>query len=213
MRHCHPTRVLPPPPHHTPTLPRGTLEATSFNLIPLTILSVYTSPTDSTKTINYDLEMIFSLGMLPLYAEILMPTIPSGIDKHGSIIKMSLITQTIVPTTPTRSAFNYASIIDFALTRNLHWLSQVKSIAELIVRTMINFDETTRFAFPKRNVSTNWVLFRELLSSAHYTFHLYQRAHDLTSCRPHHNDFKRSRTLFKRKKKQISTILATRSSR
>ncbi|GFS93277.1 hypothetical protein TNCV_1808161 [Trichonephila clavipes] len=38
--------------------------------------------------------------------------------------------QIVAPTTPTRFGHNSASIIDFALTRNIHWLSQVESIAE-----------------------------------------------------------------------------------
>ncbi|GFS64143.1 RNA-directed DNA polymerase from mobile element jockey [Trichonephila clavipes] len=35
---------------------------------------------------------------------------------------------------------------------------------------MINLDTNTRFAFPKRNVTTDWEVFRDLLSSAHHTF-------------------------------------------
>ncbi|GFT71861.1 hypothetical protein TNCV_2346811 [Trichonephila clavipes] len=35
---------------------------------------------------------------------------------------------------------------------------------------MINLDTNTRFAFPKRNVTTDWESFRALLSSALHTF-------------------------------------------
>ncbi|GFS49221.1 RNA-directed DNA polymerase from mobile element jockey [Trichonephila inaurata madagascariensis] len=98
------------------------------------------------------------------------------IDNRGSIIKNILDntdTQIIATTTPTRFGYNSASIIDFALTRNLHWRSQVESIAELSSDhnpLLISFDTNTRFAFPKRNVRTDWEVFRELLSPAHYTF-------------------------------------------
>ncbi|GFS92116.1 hypothetical protein TNCV_1190791 [Trichonephila clavipes] len=62
-----------------------------------------------------------------------MPTTPPGVtkrnDQRGKIIK-NLIdttnTQLIAPTSPTRFGYNSASIIDFALTRNLPWPSQNK---------------------------------------------------------------------------------------
>ncbi|GFU82691.1 putative RNA-directed DNA polymerase from transposon BS [Trichonephila clavipes] len=82
-------------------------------------------------------------------------------------------TQIVAPTTPTRFGHNSASIIDFALTRNIHWLSQVESIAELSSDhnpLIISFDTNRRFAFPRRIVTTDWAAFRELLSPAHYTF-------------------------------------------
>ncbi|GFU29161.1 RNA-directed DNA polymerase from mobile element jockey [Trichonephila clavipes] len=98
-------------------------------------------------------------------------------DTQGNIIRNlidSTNTQIIAPTTPTRFGYSSASIIDFALTRNIHWPSQVESIAELSSDhnpLIISFDTNTRFAFPKRNVTTDWAAFRELLSPAHYTFH------------------------------------------
>ncbi|GFW76671.1 probable RNA-directed DNA polymerase from transposon X-element [Trichonephila clavipes] len=97
-------------------------------------------------------------------------------DQRGKIVK-NLIdttnTQLIAPTSHTRFGYNSASIIDFALTRNLPWPSQVESIAELSSDhnpIMINLDTNTRFAFPKRNVTTDWESFRALLSSALHTF-------------------------------------------
>ncbi|GFX32442.1 probable RNA-directed DNA polymerase from transposon BS [Trichonephila clavipes] len=98
-------------------------------------------------------------------------------DNRGNIIKNlidSTDTQIVAPTTPTRFGHNSASIIDFALTRNIHWLSQVESIAELSSDhnpLIISFDTNRRFAFPRRIVTTDWAAFRELLSPAHYTFH------------------------------------------
>ncbi|GFU83047.1 hypothetical protein TNCV_65181 [Trichonephila clavipes] len=79
----------------------------------------------------------------------------------------------IAPPTPTRFGHNSASIIDFALTRNLLWHSQVESIAELSSDhnpILISFDTNSRFGFPKRIISTDWELFRELLSPAKYSF-------------------------------------------
>ncbi|GFY79053.1 cadherin EGF LAG seven-pass G-type receptor 2 [Trichonephila inaurata madagascariensis] len=55
----------------------------------------------------------------------------------------------------------------------LYWRSQVESIAELSSDhnpLLISFDTNIRFAFPKRNVRTDWEVFQELLSPAHYTF-------------------------------------------
>ncbi|GFW53011.1 putative RNA-directed DNA polymerase from transposon X-element [Trichonephila clavipes] len=98
-------------------------------------------------------------------------------DNRGNIIRNlidSTDTQIVAPTTPTRFGHNSASIIDFALTRNIHWLSQVESIPELSSDhnpLIISFDTNRRFAFPRRIVTTDWAAFRELLSPAHYTFH------------------------------------------
>ncbi|GFV63266.1 probable RNA-directed DNA polymerase from transposon BS [Trichonephila clavipes] len=98
-------------------------------------------------------------------------------DNRGNIIRNlinSTDTQIVAPTTPTRFGHNSASIIDFALTRNIHWLSQVESIAELSSDhnpLIISFNTNRRFAFPRRIVTTDWAAFRELLSPAYYTFH------------------------------------------
>ncbi|GFY10624.1 hypothetical protein TNCV_2194451 [Trichonephila clavipes] len=97
-----------------------------------------------------------------------------GSERSMSMIEISTDTQIVAPTTPTRFGHNSASIIDFALTRNIHWLSQVESIAELSSDHnpfIISFDTNRRFAFPRRIVTTDWAAFRELLSPAHYTFH------------------------------------------
>ncbi|GFS71973.1 probable RNA-directed DNA polymerase from transposon X-element [Trichonephila clavipes] len=160
-------------------------EATSVTLTlpngdPILITSIYISPTKNYQHIHTDLETIFGLGHVSIVCGDYNAhhTHWSGkrINQRGYIIK-NLIdttnTQILAPPTPTRFGFNSASIIDFALTRNLLWRSQVESIAELSSDhnpILISFDSNTRFDFPKRNISTDWELFRELLSPAHYSF-------------------------------------------
>ncbi|GFX34251.1 probable RNA-directed DNA polymerase from transposon X-element [Trichonephila clavipes] len=174
------------PHHHTPTPPMGTVEATSVTLTPpggdpLVITSLYISPSVSYQHIHTDVEALFCLGSASIICgDFNAHHISWGCqrnDNRGNIIK-NLIdntdTQIVAPTTPTRFGHNCASIIDFALTRNIHWLSQVESIAELSSDhnpLIISFDTNRRFAFPRRIVTTDWAAFRELLSPAHYTFH------------------------------------------
>ncbi|GFY45476.1 RNA-directed DNA polymerase from mobile element jockey [Trichonephila inaurata madagascariensis] len=99
------------------------------------------------------------------------------VDYRGTIIKRildSTDTQVIAPQTPTRFGHTSASTIDIALTRNLHWHCQVESIAELSSDhnpILISFDTNTRFAFPKRHTTTDWAVFRDHLSPAHFSFH------------------------------------------
>ncbi|GFW56433.1 RNA-directed DNA polymerase from mobile element jockey [Trichonephila clavipes] len=174
------------PHHHTPTPPMGTVEATSVTLTPpggdpLVITSLYISPSVSYQHIHTDVEALFSLGGASIICGDFNAHHTSWgcrrNDNRGSIIRNlidSTDTQIVAPTTPTRFGHNSASIIDFALTRNIHWLSQVESTAELSSDhnpLIISFDTNRRFAFPRRIVTTDWAAFRELLSPAHYTFH------------------------------------------
>ncbi|GFW74196.1 RNA-directed DNA polymerase from mobile element jockey [Trichonephila clavipes] len=164
----------------------GTVEATSVTLTPpggdpLVITSLYISPCVSYQHIHTDVEAIFSLGNASIICgDFNAHHISWGCqrnDNRGNIIKNlidSTNTQIVAPTTPTRFGYNSASIIDFALMRNIHWPSQVESIAELSSDDnplIISFDTNTRFAFPKRSETADWEAFRELPSPAHYTFH------------------------------------------
>ncbi|GFY31844.1 probable RNA-directed DNA polymerase from transposon BS [Trichonephila clavipes] len=164
----------------------GTVEATLVTLTPpggdpLVITSLYISPSVSYQHIHTDVEALFRLGSASIICgDFNAHHISWGCqrnDNRGNIIKNlidSTDTQIVAPTTPTRFGHNSASIIDFALTRNIHWLGQVESIAELSSDhnpLIISFDTNRRFAFPRRIVSTDWAAFRELLSPAHYTFH------------------------------------------
>ncbi|GFV09238.1 probable RNA-directed DNA polymerase from transposon BS [Trichonephila clavipes] len=175
------------PHHHTPPPPMGTVEATSVTLTPpggdppLVITSLYISPSVSYQHIHTDVEALFSLGGASIICGDFNAHHTSWgcrrNDNRGNIIRNlidSTDTQIVAPTTPTRFGHNSASIIDFALTRNIHWLSQVESIAELSSDhnpLIISFDTNRRFAFPRRIVTTDWAAFRKLLSPAHYTFH------------------------------------------
>ncbi|GFW57580.1 hypothetical protein TNCV_544881 [Trichonephila clavipes] len=140
----------------------GTVEATSVThptrRRPTSYhLSVYLTQRELSAHSHTDVEALFSpLAALPSSAEISTPTIFPGVvsemTTEANIIKNlidSTDTQIVAPTTPTRWP-QPASIIDFALTRNIHWLSQVESIAELSSDhnpLIISFDTNRRFAF------------------------------------------------------------------
>ncbi|GFW98309.1 RNA-directed DNA polymerase from mobile element jockey [Trichonephila clavipes] len=109
----------------------GMVEATSVTLIPprgnpLVITSLYISPCVSYQHIHTDMEVIFSLGNASIICgDFNAHHISWGVqrnDNRGNIIKNfldSTNTQIIASTTPTRFGYNSASIIDFALTRNM----------------------------------------------------------------------------------------------
>ncbi|GFT44441.1 probable RNA-directed DNA polymerase from transposon X-element [Trichonephila clavipes] len=129
------------PHYHTPTPPMGTVEATSVTLTPpggdpLVITSLYISPCVSYQHTHTDVEAIFSSGNASIVCGDFNAHHTSWScqrnDTRGNIIKNlidSTNTQIIAPTTPTRFSYSSALIIDFALTRNIHWPSQVESIA------------------------------------------------------------------------------------
>ncbi|GFY53603.1 hypothetical protein TNIN_189541 [Trichonephila inaurata madagascariensis] len=117
----------------------GTVEATSVTLTPpggnpLLITSIYISPSISYQHINTDLEAIFSLGGASILCGDFNTHLTfwgcRRIDYRGTIIKRlldSTDTQLIAPQISTRFGHTSTSIIDFALTRNLHWHCQVEN--------------------------------------------------------------------------------------
>ncbi|GFU02348.1 RNA-directed DNA polymerase from mobile element jockey [Trichonephila clavipes] len=121
----------------------GTVEVTSVTLTPpggdpLVITSLYISPCVSHQHTHTDVEAIFSLGNASIICGDFNAHHTSWgcqrNDTRGKIIRNlidSTNTQIIAPTTPTRFGYGSTSTIDFPLTRNIHWPSQVESIAEL----------------------------------------------------------------------------------
>ncbi|GFV98758.1 RNA-directed DNA polymerase from mobile element jockey [Trichonephila clavipes] len=158
------------------------------------------------------MEAIFSLGNASIICgDFIAHHISWGCqrnDNRGNIIKNfidSTNTQIIAPTTPTRFGYNSASIMDFALTRNIHWPSQVESIAELSSDhnpLLISFDTNTRFASRHDRLGglSRTPKSRPLHLSTNHCAHGGRRRH--TSCRPYRRDFKYSRTLFQAGSKQ-----------
>ncbi|GFX81605.1 putative RNA-directed DNA polymerase from transposon X-element [Trichonephila clavipes] len=76
-------------------------------------------------------------------------------------------TELLAPPTPTRFGYGSASTISFALIINVNWPTQISSILELRSDRnplILNFDTSTRFNFPTRNVTTNWEHFRDNLN-------------------------------------------------
>ncbi|GFU08258.1 probable RNA-directed DNA polymerase from transposon X-element [Trichonephila clavipes] len=161
--------------HHIPTPTLGAAEATIVVLTPpgenpLLIASIYIPPTTSPSACIHDLEKIFALE----HSSILCGDYNAH-HKHwgcndnnpsGQLIK-NLIDNTdtdiVAPNTPTRFGYNSASTIDFALTRNLYWVSDIVSSPELSSDhnpIILNFQTSIQFNFPTRNVSTNWERFR-----------------------------------------------------
>ncbi|GFT98000.1 RNA-directed DNA polymerase from mobile element jockey [Trichonephila clavipes] len=199
------------PHHHTPTPPMGTVEATSVTLTPpggdpLVITSLYISPSVSYQHIHTDVEALFSLGGASIICGDFNAHHTSWgcrrNDNRGNIIRNlidSTDTQIVAPTTPTRFGHNSASIIDFALTRNIHWLSQVESIAELSSHhnpLIISFD--TNLSEANRDYRLGDLSRapkpRPLHFSPNHCAHGGRRRN--TSCRPHRRDHKHTRTLF-----------------
>ncbi|GFU83857.1 probable RNA-directed DNA polymerase from transposon X-element [Trichonephila clavipes] len=137
---------------------------------PLLIASIYIPPTTSPSACIHDLEKIFALE----HSSILCGDYNAhhthwgcnDNNPRGQLIK-NLIDNTdtdiVAPNTPTRFGYNSASTIDFALTRNLYWVSDIVSSPELSSDhnpIILNFQTSIQFNFPTRNVSTNWERFR-----------------------------------------------------
>ncbi|GFS50895.1 probable RNA-directed DNA polymerase from transposon X-element [Trichonephila clavipes] len=161
--------------HHIPTPTLGTVEATIVVLTPpgenpLLIASIYIPPTTTPSACIHDLEEIFALE----HSSILCGDYNAhhthwgcyDINPRGQQIK-NLIDNTdtdiVAPNTPTRFGYNSASTIDFALTRNIYWITDIVSSPELSSDhnpIILNFQTSIQFNFPTRNVSTNWERFR-----------------------------------------------------
>ncbi|GFW38917.1 probable RNA-directed DNA polymerase from transposon X-element [Trichonephila clavipes] len=160
---------------HIPTPTLGTVEATIVVLTPpgenpLLIASIYIPPTTTPSACIHDLEEIFALE----HSSILCGDYNAhhthwgcyDINPRGQQIK-NLIDNTdtdiVAPNTPTRFGYNSASTIDFALTRNIYWISDIVSSPELSsdhTPIILNFQISIQFNFPTSNVSTNWERFR-----------------------------------------------------
>ncbi|GFX14735.1 probable RNA-directed DNA polymerase from transposon X-element [Trichonephila clavipes] len=143
---------------------------------PLLVASIYIPPTTSPSACIHDLEEIFALEQSSIlcgdYNAHHSHWGCKDINPRGQLIK-NLIDNTdtdivVAPNSPTRFGYNSASTIDFALTRNVYWLTDIISSPELSSDhnpIILNFQTSIRFNFPTRNVSTNWERFRFHLSN------------------------------------------------
>ncbi|GFV37005.1 probable RNA-directed DNA polymerase from transposon X-element [Trichonephila clavipes] len=135
--------------HHLPTPSLGAVESTIVVLTPpgenpLLVASIYIPPTTSPSACIHDLEEIFALEQSSIlcgdYNAHHTHWGCKDINPRGQLIK-NLIDNTdtdiVAPDSPTRFGYNSASTIDFALTRNLYWLTDIISSPELIVPTTI----------------------------------------------------------------------------
>ncbi|GFW24624.1 probable RNA-directed DNA polymerase from transposon X-element [Trichonephila clavipes] len=166
--------------HHLPTPSLGAVESTIVVLTPpgenpLLVASIYIPPTTSPSACIHDLEEIFALEQSSIlcgdYNAHHSHWGCKDINPRGQLIK-NLIDNTdtdiVAPDSPTRFGYNSASTIDFALTRNLYWLTDIISSPELSSDhnpIILNFQTSIQFNFPTRNVSTNWERFRFHLSN------------------------------------------------
>ncbi|GFU07984.1 probable RNA-directed DNA polymerase from transposon X-element [Trichonephila clavipes] len=166
--------------HHLPTPSLGAVETTIVVLTPpgknpLLVAFIYIPPTTSPSACIHDLEEIFALE----HSSILCGDYNAhhthwgcnDINPRGQLIK-NLIDNTdtdiVAPDSPRRFGYNSASTIDFALTRNLYWLTDIISSPELSSDhnpIILNFQTSIQFNFPTRNVSTNWERFQFHLSN------------------------------------------------
>ncbi|GFT26313.1 probable RNA-directed DNA polymerase from transposon X-element [Trichonephila clavipes] len=142
---------------------------------PLLVASIYIPSTTSPSACIHDLEEIFALEQSSIlcgdYNAHHTHWGCKDINPRGQLIK-NLIDNTdtdiVAPDSPTRFGYNSASTIDFALTRNLYWLTDIISSPELSSDhnpIILNFQTSIQFNFPTRNVSTNWERFRFHLSN------------------------------------------------
>ncbi|GFT57411.1 probable RNA-directed DNA polymerase from transposon X-element [Trichonephila clavipes] len=161
--------------HHIPTPTFGAAEATIVVLSPpgenpLLIASIYIPPTTSPSACIHDLEKIFALE----YSSILCGDYNAhhthwgcnDNNPRGQLIK-NLIDNTdtdiVAPNTPTRFGYNSASTIDFALTRNLYWVSDIVSSPELSSDhnpIILNFQTSIQFNFSHKKRFHYWERFR-----------------------------------------------------
>ncbi|GFW02620.1 probable RNA-directed DNA polymerase from transposon X-element [Trichonephila clavipes] len=160
--------------HHSGRLKQPRLPSPpSPNGNEITVSSVYISPSNPNTNLINDIETLFALGHSSfLYGDFNAHHISwGGKFNNQRENTLNLIDNTdmdlLAPHTPNRFGHGSASIIDFALSRNIDWRSQIMSLPELSSDhnpIIINFDTTTQFNFPTRNVSTNWELFRNNLN-------------------------------------------------
>ncbi|GFW16768.1 probable RNA-directed DNA polymerase from transposon X-element [Trichonephila clavipes] len=98
---------------------------------------------------------------------------------HHYIINNSI--EVLALPTPTRFGIASASIIDYALIKNLNWPCNIDSISELSSDhnpIKLHFPRTTKFELPPPQLNTNWNVFTKTLANTE-NLHLPQASSTL----------------------------------
>ncbi|GFY16790.1 probable RNA-directed DNA polymerase from transposon X-element [Trichonephila clavipes] len=141
--------------YHVPTPPQITgVEATLIMLTPMDhepiiIGSTYIPPlyTKISETWVPPSTQFLILTISPFWLVILTPSTPRGVALFG---------------------FASATIIDYALIKNLNWTCNIDSISELSSDhnpIKLHFPKTAKFELPPPHLNTNWNVFTKTLAS------------------------------------------------
>ncbi|GFY21904.1 probable RNA-directed DNA polymerase from transposon X-element [Trichonephila clavipes] len=92
-------------------------------------------------------------------------------DTRGNRLHQYIINNSIdvlAPPTPTRFGIASATIIDYALIKNLNWPCNIDSISELSSDhnpIKLHFPRTAKFELPPPQLNTNWSVFTKTLAN------------------------------------------------
>ncbi|GFW53057.1 RNA-directed DNA polymerase from mobile element jockey [Trichonephila clavipes] len=109
-------------------------------------------------------------------------------DTRGNIIYSYIVNNSIdvlAPPTPTRFGISSASIIDYALIKNLNWPCTINSIPELSSDhnpIKLHFPRTSKFELPPPQLNTTWNIFtKNFANNDNLYFHEASSTHEIES--------------------------------
>ncbi|GFX73363.1 probable RNA-directed DNA polymerase from transposon X-element [Trichonephila clavipes] len=168
--------------YHVPTPPQSTgVEVTLIMLTPtdhepILIGSTYIPPRNEYfSNLGVALDPIFNINNITILAsDFNAKHTSSGCpvnDARGNRLYQYIINNSIdvlAPSTPTRYGIASATIIDYALIKNLNWPCNIDSISELSSDhkpIKIHFPRTAKFELPPPQLNTNWNVFTKTLAT------------------------------------------------
>ncbi|GFX36706.1 probable RNA-directed DNA polymerase from transposon X-element [Trichonephila clavipes] len=173
--------------YHVPTPPQTTgVEATLIMLTPMdhepiVIGSTYFPPSyQNFRNLGDALDPIFNINNITILVGDFNAKHTSwgcpvsdtrGNRLHHYVINNSI--EVLAPPTPTRFGIVSATIIDFALFKNLNWPCNIDSISELSSDhnpIKLHFPKTANFELPPPQLNTNWNVFTKTLASTENLF-------------------------------------------
>ncbi|GFT59252.1 hypothetical protein TNCV_3891961 [Trichonephila clavipes] len=169
------------PHYHVPTPLQFTgVEATLIMLTPkdhepILIGSTYIPPVNEySRNLGAALDTIFNFNMTILVGDFNAKHTSWGCpvsDTRGNRLHRYVVNNGIdvlAPPTPTKFGTASATIIDYALMKNLIWPCTIDSIAELSSDhnpIKLNFQRTPKFEIPPPQLNTNWNVFTTTLAN------------------------------------------------
>ncbi|GFV19637.1 probable RNA-directed DNA polymerase from transposon X-element [Trichonephila clavipes] len=192
--------------YHVPTPPlftgvEGTLiTITPIDYDPILVGSIYIPPINNYfRNLGAALDTIFNFNSKTILVGDFNAKHTSWgchcSDTRGNRLYNYIVNNSIdvlAPPTPTRYGINSASIIDYALIKNLNWPCNISSIPELSSDhnpIKLHFPRTSKFELPPPQLNTTWSKFTLNLSStenlylhtARSTSEIENEVRDLTS--------------------------------